>query len=639
MVKAFIRNPPLWVSFVLFVVLCGVVFFLKESLLAYQSLNQNVEQLLGERAQSIAEMAAAVVNPEAHQNVVRAFLEEKPQIKKSEDFVKIQRILRRIQLIHKLEHEISTLVWMRTSPPNTLARILSGNRKVRIGKSFIVKPEAFNVFESKKPVRTALYQTEDGTWVSGFAPVKDKANNVIAVVAVQLRADQHLSAKSRKILAKAGTSSAAVIILLVGLAFWFANRMRRAWADRSHLSMSKFPSAKEIEEKELEKLRLQSELDSAKKALTEQQTLVQSKEDEMEAIQKLHQNIVDCFSEACLVFRKDGSLISVVSQNSETLFGEKCAEKPIWDLLGGDISQTRNVIKRMFEPKANFEEVARSLPNTLTNPQGETIELAYYPFRNKVDQLTGVVVIGAKPESQVGASAESGLSRQRLLRFVSTLSPRSSAPEIQEQFLNEFMSEPVGRYTAPLVEHAEKVARKLNKPVPTLRLTGEDLRVVPEAYLPLFPALKNAIGFAISFGIESTVRRSERGKPPSGTLTLTFELIRESFRPAWLFITLTDDGSGISVSSLRKNLRTHGTQYDNLSDFAVLQKVLDPRLGLGRTGEAELHSLQTFAAQLNGQVEVQSTAGLGTHITIMLPYQQALLALGNQSIAPLREVA
>jgi two-component system chemotaxis sensor kinase CheA len=169
--------------------------------------------------------------------------------------------------------------------------------------------------------------------------------------------------------------------------------------------------------------------------------------------------------------------------------------------------------------------------------------------------------------------------------------------------------------------------RELNRDV-RLELRGADTeldKLIVEALVdPLMHVVRNALDHAI----ESPEDRRAAGKDPEGLLAI--EALQ---RGNHVVIAVRDDGRGIDLAALRTRAEAKGlVQPDEvLSERETLELIFAP--GLSTRDEVTETSgrgvgmdvVRSNLAALGGVVDVESTKGRGTTITMTLPITLAII--------------
>jgi len=170
------------------------------------------------------------------------------------------------------------------------------------------------------------------------------------------------------------------------------------------------------------------------------------------------------------------------------------------------------------------------------------------------------------------------------------------------------------------------LAAQLGKQV-RLRTSGEntelDRGMIEKITDPLAHLLRNAI----DHGIETPLQRSQAGKAPTGTITLS-----ATQQNGHIVIEMSDDGAGLNRQKILHKAVACGLDIPpNPSDNQVWDLIFSPGFstvdqvtevsGRGVGMDVVRRNIQA----LGGQVHLRSISGQGTHITIHLPLTLAMV--------------
>ncbi len=214
----------------------------------------------------------------------------------------------------------------------------------------------------------------------------------------------------------------------------------------------------------------------------------------------------------------------------------------------------------------------------------------------------------------------------RITESVDQLSRVSS--DLQQSVLDTRMV-PV----APLFNRFRRVIRDLaaerNKQI-RLEIRGEktelDKRMIDELGDPLLHLVRNSL----DHGLELPEQRRLSGKSETGTIVLA-----ASHRGNNVFITISDDGSGLDLERIRQRiLRSSLSTESALSEMSE-QQIVDFIWHPGFSTASEVTDISgrgvgmdivnTRIAELNGSIEVETRAGLGVTFHLRLPLTLAII--------------
>ncbi|AWB27169.1 chemotaxis protein CheA [Halococcoides cellulosivorans] len=181
------------------------------------------------------------------------------------------------------------------------------------------------------------------------------------------------------------------------------------------------------------------------------------------------------------------------------------------------------------------------------------------------------------------------------------------------------------------------LARDLDKEI-TFEIDGEDIEldrtILTEISDPLMHILRNSV----DHGIERPDEREAAGKPREGQIELRATRERDH-----VVITVEDDGAGLDADEIRDQARREGVrssdELDAMSDDEVYDLVFHP--GFSTSEEVTdvsgrgvgMDVVHETVSQLDGSVDVASTLGEGTTVSLRLPVTMAIVKVLFVSVA------
>ena len=165
-----------------------------------------------------------------------------------------------------------------------------------------------------------------------------------------------------------------------------------------------------------------------------------------------------------------------------------------------------------------------------------------------------------------------------------------------------------------------ELARELGKKF-TLVVQGEDTELDKAMVEKIADPLMHLVRNSCDHGIEMPADRIAAGKPEVGTITLLVANTRDA-----VTIEVRDDGRGLAREKIRKAARERGLEApDGMADDALWQLVFAPGFSTldvvtdvsGRG--VGLDVVKRNVAALGGSVEIASTPGQGTCVSMRLP--------------------
>ena len=243
----------------------------------------------------------------------------------------------------------------------------------------------------------------------------------------------------------------------------------------------------------------------------------------------------------------------------------------------------------------------------------------------KVDQLinlVGELVITQSMLAQTASTADAALS-DRLANGLSQL--QRNTRDLQEAAMSMRMM-PMSSAFSRFPRLVRDTAAKLGKDV-ELHTAGEGTELDKGLIERIVDPLTHLVRNSLDHGIETPDERVANGKPPTGHVTL-----RARHQGGAIVIEVSDDGRGLARDRIVAKARERGMHVsDATSDADVWQLIFEAGFstaevvtdvsGRGVGMDVVKRNIQS----LGGRVEIDSTPGRGTRITIRLPLTLAIL--------------
>ncbi len=322
--------------------------------------------------------------------------------------------------------------------------------------------------------------------------------------------------------------------------------------------------------------------------------------------------------DAKLTTIKDENEVASVLGKPETPGGREEPEKP-----SGETTEAMPAVEEQKEVKEKVEEIPKLKPAPAKPKQAEP---------KPIVQETSLRVHVQLLDSLMNLAGELVLSRNQLLQAVGAgdqhqlevISQRIDmiTSDLQEAIMLTRM-QPVGNIFNKFPRVVRDLARKLGKEV-ELKLEGKDVELDKTIIEAISDPLTHLVRNAVDHGIESPDERVRAGKDPKGTV-----ILRAYHEAGQVNIEIADDGKGLdpevlAAKAVAKGLITE-EQAKVMSDkekvnlifypgFSTAEKVTDVSgRGVG------MDVVKTNLDKLGGEVELESTPGIGTTIKIKLP--------------------
>lgn len=244
--------------------------------------------------------------------------------------------------------------------------------------------------------------------------------------------------------------------------------------------------------------------------------------------------------------------------------------------------------------------------------------------------LVGELVIDRTRLDRFADIFESKYGSDELAESISDISNHLSqvSRDLQVEIMKARML-PVASVFNRLPRLVRDVAQKLGKEIDFVvegKETELDRNVIEVIGDPLIHLIRNAV----DHGIETPEERERAGKHRTGTIQL-----KASYVESQIMITITDDGRGLDVETIRRLAVERGLcdelQAARLGDREVLDFIFAP--GFSTAGTVSdisgrgvgMDIVRSQIEQINGTVEFVSKLGQGTTFTIKLPLTLAII--------------
>lgn len=170
------------------------------------------------------------------------------------------------------------------------------------------------------------------------------------------------------------------------------------------------------------------------------------------------------------------------------------------------------------------------------------------------------------------------------------------------------------------------LAGKLNKQV-ELKTVGEGTELDKGLIEKIADPLNHLVRNSLDHGVESPQKRLAAGKPAVGTITL-----RAFHQGGNIVIEVSDDGAGLNREKILAKARERGLPVsDTMSDQDVWQLIFEAGFSTADVVTAVsgrgvgMDVVKRNVHAMGGRIEIDSTLGAGTRISIRLPLTLAIL--------------
>jgi two-component system chemotaxis sensor kinase CheA len=255
------------------------------------------------------------------------------------------------------------------------------------------------------------------------------------------------------------------------------------------------------------------------------------------------------------------------------------------------------------------------------NPESSSIRVSV----EKTDQLinlVGELVITQAMLDQLGSDIDI-THNERMQRALGQLSRNTR--QLQEAAMSLRML-PINQIFSRFPRLIRDLAGKLQKEV-DLVMEGEHTELDKGLIEKLSDPLTHIVRNSIDHGIETMAERAAAGKPPRGQLRL-----RAFHQGGNIVIEVEDNGRGLNREKILAKASERGLPANpEMSDAEVWQLIFEPGFS---TAEAVtdisgrgvgMDVVRRNIAEMSGRVDLESSAGHGSRVTIRLPLTLAIL--------------
>ncbi|MCX8085761.1 MAG: chemotaxis protein CheW [Rhodocyclaceae bacterium] len=254
---------------------------------------------------------------------------------------------------------------------------------------------------------------------------------------------------------------------------------------------------------------------------------------------------------------------------------------------------------------------------------------------DKVDQLINLVgeLVITQAMLQQSAAHCDPVQFERLFNGLAQL--ERNTRDLQEAVLSIRML-PMSVVFARFPRVVRELSHKLGKQV-ELITQGEETELDKGLVERLTDPLTHLVRNSLDHGIETPEERIARGKPPTGTVTLS-----AYHQSGNIVIEVSDDGAGLDRAKILAKAKERGLPvHEAMSDQEVWQLIFEP--GFSTAAQVTevsgrgvgMDVVKKNIGALGGRVDIHSEPGVGTRMTVRLPLTLAIL--DGMSVAVGRE--
>ncbi len=296
-------------------------------------------------------------------------------------------------------------------------------------------------------------------------------------------------------------------------------------------------------------------------------------------------------------------------------------------------------------PKPEAKSEPKSKPAAKAGKEAPAAETTVRVDTKRLDDIMNLVGELVLVRNRMATLKETMTADEEVAKAIANLDLVTA--DLQSSVMKTRM-QPIKKVFGRFPRVVRDLARSLKKEV-NLELIGEETDLDKNLVEALADPLVHLVRNAVDHGVEMPDERERAGKPRAGTVVLSATQEGDH-----ILLTIDDDGKGMDADTLRASAVTKGMMDEDaaarLDDKACYNLIFAP----GFSTKTEISDVsgrgvgmdvvKTRISQLNGAVEVDSTLGKGSRLTIKLPLTLAIMPtlmveLGGQVFAlPLANV-
>ncbi|MFH2059129.1 MAG: chemotaxis protein CheW [Pseudomonadota bacterium] len=200
--------------------------------------------------------------------------------------------------------------------------------------------------------------------------------------------------------------------------------------------------------------------------------------------------------------------------------------------------------------------------------------------------------------------------------------------ELQEAIMSTRM-QPVGNVFSKFKRIVRDLSRNIGKKI-DLIIEGEEVELDKTIIESIGDPLTHLVRNSVDHGIETPEERIAAKKPETGTLRIT-----AYHEGGQVMIAIEDDGAGINIERIKEKVLTMGlyesSSLDELSDKEIANLIFLPGMSTAKevtdiSGRGVgMDVVNTNISKVGGTVDIDTTPGKGSMITIKLPLTLAII--------------
>lgn len=401
-----------------------IVATLLVSLGIYSSVLSDLQKSMGQRLQHVAATASLLVDAGDHKKVYSYWLKSAMQrpgslsikeIEQTDEFKRIQKTLRDIKDVNKLQQDIYTVVLPKfLRKQNEMVFMTMSKEKPYIGNSLPISEIALKVLESKTPSYSDIYVDHEGTWISALAPIiytytkgkKKGKTKVVGLIEVDYDVTEEVHAVQMNLLKKSLLWSTIGMLLALIITFIISNAL-----SKPIITLSEH-TKKPIDENWTTSLTIQrpdeigalaesmrvmvSEIVTSRKQLEDYahnlEEKVKARTKELNDMNIKLKCILDSLGQGLLLFNSDGSIDPLYSQVTDSFLAKPVSSMDANTFYADDFDAKRT-FNVLFNEMIPFEDGVDLLPQKINQVSDEIfLDISYRTIRNE-DGIDKILVV------------------------------------------------------------------------------------------------------------------------------------------------------------------------------------------------------------------------------------------------------
>ena len=281
----------------------------------------------------------------------------------------------------------------------------------------------------------------------------------------------------------------------------------------------------------------------------------------------------------------------------------------------------------------------------------KTVRIEETKIDTFLDSVGELIILGEVFNNLLKRFSEAFTGNLNLIReFKTTNNSYSQHIFALQESLMEVRRVELRNITGNLNRLVRDAAKSVSKPI-DLQIEGEEAVVDKSLLDDINTCLVHILRNAVDHGIETTQVRIDAGKPETGTIA-----VKAENEDGFFLLRVTDDGAGINTGKLRDKMTQSGNfspeEVQSMPEKDVWKQIFND--GMSTATEVTdisgrgvgMAVVMDNISRMNGVIDIQSTPGSGTEVTLRIPLTVMLsvidglvIQVGKESfIIPIRHV-